>query len=126
MKVTENAVKTPIVEVPVVDPELRSGALDSYLTDIFQSSSVYSSVNSYNRVQIKDAVVHVFSHVCHTMWVEFGEVEATDDRSALFKRWKLDGREVGWMTENDMADFGITSGVRKVLAVTKQKKAPVF
>jgi hypothetical protein len=118
-KVNKKAEKTPTVEVPVVDSELRSGALDSYLTSIFQSSFDYTSVDSSNRVQTKDAIVHVFSHVCHTYWVEHGEVEASDNRSVLCKRWKLNGREVGWLTEQDMANVGITSGVRKVLAVTK-------
>jgi hypothetical protein len=123
-KVNRKNEKDSTVEVPVIDAKLRSGALDSYLTGIFQSSFDYSSVDSCNRVQTKDAIVHVFSHVCHTYWVEHGEVEAPD--KVLCKRWKLNGREIGWLTEQDMADVGITSGVRKILAVSKQKKSPVL
>ena len=107
--------------VPLIDPESRSDALDLFLTDIFQSSRELSSIDPDKRVQIEDAIVHVFSHVCHTMWVEHGEVGA----SVLSKRWKLNGREVGWMTEGDMADVGITSGVRKVLAATQRCKVSV-
>ena len=119
-KGNEEAGKPQIVEVPLIDPELRSDALDSFLTDLFQSSGDYSSINPDERVQIEDAIVHVFSHVCHTMWVEHGEVA-----SVLSKRWKLNGREIGWMTEGDMADVGITSGVRKVLAATQRCKVSV-
>ncbi|KAL3761673.1 hypothetical protein ACHAW5_002653 [Stephanodiscus triporus] len=120
-KGNEKAGKPPTVAVPLIDPDLRSDALNSFLTDIFESSDDYSSVTFEKRVQIKDAVVHVFSHVSHTMWVEHGEVEAAvDDLSLLSKRWKLNGREIGWMTEGDMESFGITSGVRKVLALTQR------
>lgn len=122
-KGNEKAGKTPTVAVPLIDPDLRSDALNSFLTDIFESSDDYSSVTLEKRVQIKDAVIHVFSHVSHTMWVEHGEVEAAvDDLSLLSKRWKLNGREIGWMTEGDMESFGITSGVRKVLALTQRCK----
>jgi hypothetical protein len=110
----------PTVEVPLIDPDLRSEALDSFLTDVFRSSGDYSSIDPDKRVRIEDAIIHVFSHVCHTMWVEHGEVGAVDDWSVLSKRWKLNGREIGWMTEGDMADVGITSGVRKVLAATQR------
>ncbi len=117
-KGNEKSGKLQTVEVPLIDPESRSDALDSFLTDIFQSSRELSSIDPDKRVQIGDAIVHVFSHVCHTMWVEHGEVGA----SVLSKRWMLNGREVGWMTEGDMADVGITSGVRKVLAATQRCK----
>lgn len=120
-KGNEKSGKLQTVVVPLIDPESRSDALDSFLTDIFQSSRELSSIDPDKRVQIEDAIVHVFSHVCHTMWVEHGEVGA----SVLSKRWKLNGREVGWMTEGDMADVGITSGVRKVLAATQRCKVSV-
>ncbi|KAL7535866.1 hypothetical protein ACHAXR_006774, partial [Thalassiosira sp. AJA248-18] len=116
----KSSVKPSNVEVPVIDPAVRADALDSFLSSILQSSSV----DIKKRAQVKDApVVHIFSHVCHTMWVEYGECssKASGEESLQSKRWKLDdGQEIGWMTKNDMASVGITSGVRKVLAKTQQ------
>jgi len=119
---TEGKQSTGAVEVPLIQPAVRSDALDSFLSDIFQSnkSQMQSSINWNKRVQVKDApIVHVFSHVCHTMWVEHSDfkVAGINGGSDISKRWKLEnGREVGWMTEEDMKSAGITSGVRKVLA----------
>ena len=108
--------KPAVVEVPMLDPAVRSDALDSFLTDIFQANDDMPSGLS-KRTQLKeDPIVHIFSHVCHTMWIEHGEVETDEE---LSKRWKLNGQEIGWMTESMMASVGITSGVRKVLAATK-------
>eukprot|EP00579_Thalassiosira_antarctica_P013391 CAMPEP_0201944076 /NCGR_PEP_ID=MMETSP0903-20130614/52402_1 /ASSEMBLY_ACC=CAM_ASM_000552 /TAXON_ID=420261 /ORGANISM="Thalassiosira antarctica, Strain CCMP982" /LENGTH=690 /DNA_ID=CAMNT_0048486973 /DNA_START=153 /DNA_END=2222 /DNA_ORIENTATION=+ len=105
--------KPAAVEVPLIDPTVRSDALDSFLSDIYPSDGDLPSIDLNKRAQVKDApVVHIFSHVCHTMWVE--TLEADGDPS---KKWKLDnGQEIGWMTESDMTSVGITSGVRKVLA----------
>ena len=108
--------KPTVVEVPVIDPAVRSDALDSFLTDIFQANDDMPSGLS-KRTQLKDdPVVHIFSHVCHTMWIEHCEVETDGE---ITKRWKLNNQEIGWMTESMMAKVGITSLVRKVLSATK-------
>jgi hypothetical protein len=55
------------------------------------------------------------------MWVEHCRVNGNQINTE--KRWKLrDGREAGWFTEDDMLSVGITSGVRKVLALTGAQK----
>ena len=107
--------KPSTVDVPIIDPNIRSEALDSFL------SKALPSVDLDERAQLTDApVIHVFSHVCHTMWVESGELKANGEQLKK-KRWKIDnGQEIGWMTESDMTSVGITSGVRKVLAATQQ------
>ena len=80
------------------------------------SVKVNTSVIMNKRKQLNESVGHIFSHVCHTMWIEHGEI----NESVLSERWKLnDGREIGWMTEGDMLNAGITSAIRKILAVTK-------
>ncbi|KAL9183720.1 hypothetical protein ACHAXT_004576 [Thalassiosira profunda] len=105
--------KAATIEVPLIDAAVRSNALDAFLSDVAPSADMNE------RAQLDDSVVHIFSHVCHTMWVECGECDA--DFSPSSKRWKLDsGREAGWMTEDDMASVGVTSGVRKVLAKAQQ------
>ncbi|KAK1736789.1 adenine DNA glycosylase [Skeletonema marinoi] len=101
------------IEVPIIDPTKRSKALDSFISGILDEP-----IAKKKRKQIKDApITHIFSHVCHTMWIEFNHL---DEDIALNKRWKLEnGREAGWMSEDDMKDVGITSGVHKILAKVK-------
>lgn len=109
------------VKVPHIDAATRSTELDSYLHDIFQSAAKSTSKLvscSAKRVQMQEPVVHIFSHVCHTMFVE--KCQMTGSKIHDHDRWKTeDGREVGWFSEKDMDDYGITSGVRKVLAFAK-------
>ena len=68
------------------------------------------------RKQIKDSITHIFSHVSHTMHIEYNHLE---EDVALSERWKFGDREVGWMSEDDMKNVGITSGVHKILAAVK-------
>eukprot|EP00986_Skeletonema_menzelii_P011439 scaffold5882_cov152-Skeletonema_menzelii.AAC.4 len=105
--------KSKTIEVPLIDPLLRSKALTSFIGDILDES-----IAKQKRKQIKDApITHIFSHVCHTMWLEYNHL---DEDIAVSRRWKLeDGREAGWMSEDDMKDVGITSGVHKILAKVK-------
>ena len=119
---TNKAKNGGMIEVPLIDHDIRSDALDSYLTEIFQSSEHKSLVGDLQkRKQLNDApVVHVFSHVCHTMWVEHVDLGAVAKCSLPVKRWESKGRELGWMSELDMKSVGITSGVRKVLAAARR------
>ena len=109
----EKTEKSKTIEVPLIDPLLRSKALTSFIGDILDDS-----IAKQKRKQIKDApITHIFSHVCHTMWLEYNHL---DEDIAVSRRWKLeDGREAGWMSEDDMKDVGITSGVHKILAKVK-------
>ncbi|KAL3796944.1 hypothetical protein HJC23_000697 [Cyclotella cryptica] len=112
------------VQVPCIDPSVRSSELNSFIWDVLRSADGAATVKkelssaSRKRVQINDPIVHIFSHVCHTMWVEYGK--ANSSKVDYEKRWKLkDGREAGWFTARDMQSVGITSGVRKVLTLVE-------
>lgn len=59
--------------------------------------------------QLEEPVVHVFSHVVHTMYVATGSVA---EEESMSKTPLSPGR---WMTKTDMDKVGVTSGVRKVL-----------
>ena len=106
---------TSAVQVPIIEAAVRSTELNSYLDDITQSTG---SIGSKQREQIEAPVSHVFSHVCHTMYVEKCTINGQNMK--VQKRWKTkDGREVGWFNEQEMNDNGITSGVRKLLVLTE-------
>jgi A/G-specific adenine glycosylase len=111
----DKAKTASVIEVPIIDPSKRSKALDTFVSGILDDP-----IAKQKRKQINDApIAHIFSHVCHTMWIEYNHLE---EDIALSKRWKLeDGREAGWMSEDDMKDAGITSGVHKILAAVKIK-----
>lgn len=98
------------VEVPEIESNMRTSALDSYLTRIMTTGALS------RRKQFGNAPIeHIFSHVRHTMWIEHGSI--TEKHSMMSMRWKSeDGIECGFLTESDMKSVGITSGVRKVLA----------
>ena len=109
----KTAASSKAIKVPQINAATRSAELDSYLhlNGILQYSSE-------ERIQITDPIVHVFSHVCHTMYIEKCEVSSSG-RCHAQNRWKLqDGREAGWFNEEDMLSLGITSGVRKILSLT--------
>ena len=106
--------ETSAVQVPIIEAAVRSTELNSYLDDITQSTG---SIGSKQREQIEAPVSHVFTHVCHTMYVEKCTI---NEQNMNQKRWKTkDGREVGWFNEQEMNDNGITSGVRKLLVLTE-------
>ena len=118
------------IDAPPVNSSVMSAVLDSYLSDVLQSKTNEDNTGeecktlvlhvAKKRVKIEvNPIVHIFSHVVHTMWIEYGEcyVEQLD----YLKRWVLNnGQEAGWLTESDMNAVGVTSGVRKVLAATQQ------
>jgi A/G-specific adenine glycosylase len=106
------------VEVPHIDASVRSAELSSFLSSILQSGDDSSELIKM-RIQVADPIIHVFSHVCHTMFVEKSKVQTKSVPEQ--KRWQTkDGREIGWFTERDMKDNGITSGVWKALALSEQ------
>jgi A/G-specific adenine glycosylase len=106
------------VQVPHIDASVRSAELGSFLSSILQSDNDSNELIK-KRVQVTDPIVHVFSHVCHTMYVEKSKVRSKSVPEQ--RRWQTkDGREIGWFTKSDMKDSGITSGVRKVLALSEQ------
>ena len=110
-KVTKDKDKSKSsVEVPIIDPLKRAKELDILMISILDES-----IAKKKRKQIIDApITHIFSHVSHTMWIEYNHLE--EDIASSERRKLENGREVVWMSEEDMKDVGITSGVHKILA----------
>lgn len=103
------------VIVPLIPPSKRKMALDALL----DKNEGSSTIRDMARYQIgSKPIEHVFSHVRHTMWIEYGELDKS-------KKWSgdimiLDGREARWLSDEDMKSVGITSGVKKILAHVKK------
>jgi A/G-specific adenine glycosylase len=86
------------------------------------STSRTSSRGGQKRDQDADPVVHVFSHVRHTMWIEqvqvtIDDADRDDDEEEMTMEWTdSTGRQARWMNQKDMQQVGVTSGVKKILA----------
>jgi len=101
-------------DVPIIDLAVRRNALNSFL------SQIHASLVS-DRADISKPIEHIFSHVRHSYFIEHGDITEADAGSLVsVSMFTPDGREVRFMSEEDMKNVGITSGVKKVLkAVTK-------
>ena len=67
------------------------------------------------RTALVAPVVHVFTQVTHTMFIELAALPATTDPAGQAERWQAGGREVGWMREAEMEAVGMTANMSKVL-----------
>jgi len=100
----------------------RRLALDKFLIDQFVDTKFLpldTKISECKRKTVTSSpLVHVFSHVVHHMWVEVGDVtDLIDLKAGIEMQWtSKDGRELRWLSEEDMKDVGITSGVKKILA----------
>ncbi|ETV77503.1 A/G-specific adenine glycosylase, variant [Aphanomyces astaci] len=65
-------------------------------------------------------LVHVFSHVKHHMGVEEVQVALPDGASV-----PVESSTMRWMTCDDMAEVGITTGMKKVLALVTKEASKV-
>eukprot|EP00536_Pseudo-nitzschia_multiseries_P017619 jgi/Psemu1/225855/e_gw1.1683.8.1 len=97
----------------------RDRALSKFLlNDLFldhANNDVVAAVLSASRSANKQPMEHIFSHVKHYMWVEVGQLTDVplEERDL---EWKTPmGKDVRWMSKDDMDGVGITSGVKKVL-----------
>jgi len=104
-------------DIPFIDEVTRQGAIDSFLSEI-QPSLVS------DRTNICAPIEHIFSHVRHSYYVECGDiVESNSGALANSSAFTSDGREVRFMSEDDMRTVGITSGVKKILKAVKSSHA---
>ena len=115
-KVKKTKASSSDIDVPIIDGEVRSMALDSFLSGLLQTKHTFGGRKRVGN----DPVEHIFSHVRHTMWIEHGNCKDNKPLGTSM-RWKSDDKEVGWLSESDMKTVGITSGVRKVLAVVQKQ-----
>jgi A/G-specific adenine glycosylase len=93
-------------------PEFAVSKRRTTLTELMRTIFATANVTWQNRLDVP--IEHVFSHVRHTMWIECGEISdsavtgptVTDDSNHTAR----------WMSERDMANVGVTSGVKKIMA----------
>lgn len=120
----KKATNDAAVEVPIIEVNKRTKALDVLLADFASSSDgevAHEWLEECSRVQVGEKPVeHIFSHVRHTMWIEHGSVPIY---SSFINEWKSgEGKELRWMSEDDMKDVGVTAGVKKILKAVKSQR----
>jgi len=126
-----------VIEVPTFSLEERQNAtMKSLQKYIFESNDSrggdrsISAAHLWSRTRGKRMVVtndtpmeHIFSHVRHSMWIEYCEVipstaKIQDLADVTFTL--PDGREYKWMNIVEMNNVGVTSAIKKVLAAVKK------
>jgi A/G-specific adenine glycosylase len=107
------------IEVPFVDPSIRSKALtnhlESLLTDSEGEISCSRFIPSADRTELQTSEEHVFSHVRHTMWIEHQHITNFTGTLSSLSWTSSCRRQVRWMSKEDMKRVGVTSGVKKIL-----------
>lgn len=131
--------------VPFIEPKVRKQSLSEFLEQhVFSSTSndeenrvMLQSFSTLPRKAIgEDALEHIFSHIRHTMWVEYASLSFP---SEFTSSWVVgsasnfngnngnhedenEKRDVRWMSEADMKTVGVTSGVKKILTAVKKHR----
>merc|ERR1719181_2601994 len=112
-------------EVPSIPESLRSKALSTYLEDLVTTSMPPHNssaekdasacwIRNLKRKVLPEAEKHIFSHVRHTMWIEYHAF--LDEWTMTPPQWTSpQGRSLRWMSREDMEKVGVTSEVKKVL-----------
>jgi A/G-specific adenine glycosylase len=100
-------------DVRFIDESIRSDALSGYLDSLAAiSKTTLTMICRGQRTRLQEPVDHIFSHVRHTMWIE----HQTIDDAMLVTSWTSPcGKELRWMSKDDMDRVGVTSGVKKIL-----------
>ena len=104
-------------EIPLIPTRERKDALDELLNKFGPGEAPsldrdHSHLLTRRRC-LKSPIEHVFSHVRHTMWVEYAEIEEAYPFDDVVGS-PADG-SARWMTESDMYRVGVTAGVKKIL-----------
>ena len=104
----------------------RSLALNNMLLAAAESGSLATLVT---RQALAEPLEHIFSHVRHTMHVEYAAVanppRLAEEAAAIKSKGKGKGaasaapREFRWMAEDQMKEVGVTAGVLKVIAAVR-------
>ena len=107
------------VDVPFIAENVRSKALTGLLGSLAATSRGKAAIlKGGKRTRLQESVEHIFSHVRHTMWIEHGTL---DDMSNETSWMSINGKEVRWMSKDDMEKVGVTSGVKKILKTVATK-----
>lgn len=110
--------KKTAAQVPAINATTRKDALDTFLGAISSAGGIPIVCD---RVRVtEEPMEHIFSHVQHSMWLEYGNVSLSGRFADLPSQLSTsDGRRVEFMTEEDMAGVGITSAIQKILKAVK-------
>ena len=122
------ALTAKLVDLCHHDPKQLTGAACS---DLAAAGHRAAEASRLQRRQLSAPVVHVFSTITHTMYIEVAELPptiastSTSATSASQERWQTVSptgsleREMAWMSEVAMAAVGMTANMSKVLAKAK-------
>ena len=118
--------KNVAIQVPTIDSNERVQALNELLEDYTPASSDESQdwLVECPRTQVGEKPIeHIFSHIRHTMWVEYGDGSRYAD-SSYPGEWtsQAEGRELRWMSEADMKNVGVTAAIKKILKAVKAER----
>jgi A/G-specific adenine glycosylase len=99
-------------KVPSISVAKRRKYLHGMLKDRLVDEEFLTKLSDF--ASVNDAPIHhVFSHVRHTMYIEYAFTESVD--SNVFHGSSDSGTQLQWMSLSDMKEVGITSGVQKIL-----------
>jgi A/G-specific adenine glycosylase len=113
--------KRKIIEVPFINEQSRSIALTKYLSNLTEDCHWMKNISQgRQRNKSLQPIEHVFSHIRHTMWIEHQIIFKNQSNTT---QWTSScGKELRWMSQDDMDEVGVTSGVKKILNSVKTKK----
>lgn len=120
-KSTKGKKKRKEVEIPFIKETIRSKTLTKYLDSLAADAEESFIPPSTKRTILQESVDHIFSHVRHTMWIEHQKVRTGSMETTSWISGE--GKEVRWMSKEDMEKVGVTSGVKKVLAAVEAKSS---
>lgn len=103
------------IDVPNVAKATRKKALDSLMDSLKKSQEEENMLDlcSSQRIYVGETPIeHVFSHVRHTMWIEYARLTVKPETEGWVD---ANGREVRWMGSSDMEQVGVTTGVKKII-----------
>ena len=123
-----NPKKQSVIDVPIIKPKIRTKSLNQDLCDNYLSFNNEMEKCEFidtqrDLINKNDALEHIFSHVRHSIWIEYLDMSNCKSYNPNESYWKnetTNGRQVRWMSEYDMKKVGITSGVRKILTTVKK------
>ncbi|CAB9522565.1 Adenine DNA glycosylase [Seminavis robusta] len=109
-------------EVPSIATNVRRKALKTLLADLVDDTA-FHGLEQQKLATLKGAPLeHVFSHVRHTMYIEYTTLNNKQEKVDSTSWTTSSGKECRWMRNEDMAEAGVTSGVKKILkAVTAEQ-----
>ncbi|CAM9855582.1 unnamed protein product [Ectocarpus fasciculatus] len=111
-----NRAREAVVPLSDVPEKERVRLVDAFLfCDLGLSETLVRS-----RASVGTAT-HVFSHLRHTMQVE--RIEITSDPGMEDKVGTTISREIRWVDISDMGGVGITTGMKKVLALASKARS---